>query len=635
MPLRIAVASRLFSALDRKANIFEGWSDLVFLRSIILLAGLSVLAPAPTSAAVPGPTPIDLQDLTAWQGREVTTLDLKGLPEHLLDAARRGLALTPRRKIVSRRLATLTTRTATADVRRLRLLLARRGYPDAEISVQAEADGRKGVKLTIAIQPGPAVHFRAVTTEGLPLELAAIADSVRAAFAPDRRFDEQALQGTRQALLRSMQRAGFARPQVLITVMRPQPRAADVVFACTPGERFVYEGLKIHGAPSDLAPLVRRTVRLQPGTPYHPRIITDTRHHLRQLQLFRQIRLQADTRDSTTLDLIVDLRPRDMLTAEASVGTFTDNWLVLRGGVTHRNIWKKGRGLFLGASWATYSRHAEFRTWWPALLTARSRTEWHLRHEIHDEDSYRLDKTEVAVSNLFTGRRHTSLRLGVAASQGVLADRSVDPDAFASEVGLQTLLYGILYRDTSDNPLDPARGHRLTIQADWSAPGFWTRTPFSSLRASGSWYVPLGESSVAAMRLDGGAAWPLGKASDLRPDRRWFAGGASSMRGYRRRQLGPLDGDGNPIGGEVRLLAGVEARIAVWSIFKTAVFLDSGQVWRRSGEVDLGDLETAAGIGLLIASPVGPLRLDLARHLGSPASGQPRTLLHFGIGHPF
>ncbi len=578
---------------------------------------------------------IAVGDLAAWQGRRVTELQLPGLPDHLRDSARAGLALTPRRKVLGRQLATLTLRVATADARRLRLLLAHHGYPDAVVTASGEADGPTGVKVAFAVQPRSPVRYGQVAITGLPAELAAVADSIRVALAPGGRFDERQVQEGRQALLRALRREGFARPEVRLAVVRTAPAAADVSFACRPGARFTYRDLLVTGAPDDLQPLVRRTVGLAPGTPYHPGVIADTRRHLRQLQLFRQVRLHADVRDSTTLDLLADLRPRAMLTTEASVGTFTDNWLVVRGGATHRNLWRRGRGLFVGASYATFRRDAEIRTWWPALVTARSRTELRLQHEIQDEESYRLDKTEVALSNLFTAWRYSSLRLGIAVSQGVLADRSADPDAFASEVGLQTLLHGIWYHDTSDNPLEPANGQRLTVQSEWSPPGFWTRSPFVSLRAFGSRYVPLGTGSVLALRLDGGMAWPLGDARDLRPDRRWFAGGASSMRGYRRRQLGPTDSDGQPIGGEVRVLAGAEVRLPVWSLFGAAFFVDSGQVWRRPGDVRARDIEVATGFGVLVGTPVGPLRLDLARNLGAAAAGQSRTLLQFAIGHPF
>ncbi|MDY0109521.1 MAG: BamA/TamA family outer membrane protein [Candidatus Krumholzibacteria bacterium] len=603
-------------------------------RQGLLLACLTLAATA-AAQRVPAPAPIDVQNLARWQGREVTELSMPGCPPHLLDTARNGLALAPRRRLLGRRLATLTMRAATADTRRLQLLLARHGYPAATITASGIADGASGVKLAFAVTVGPVVRYGTIAVTGWPPELAAAADTVRATLPAGDRFDEPAVQRARQELLRALRHAGYARPQVNISVTRRDPTTGDVEFACRAGRRFVYDELKVAGAPDDLVPLVRRTVSLAPGTPYSPQIVADSRRHLRQLELFRQVRLHAEPRDSATVDLMADLRPRAMLTTEASVGTFTDNWLVVKGGVTHRNFWRRGRGLFAGASYATFRRDAELRTCWPGLITARSRTEARLVYEIQDENSYRLDKTELALSNLFTAWRHTSLRLGVVVSHGRLADRSADPDAFAAEVGLQTLLHGIWYRDTSDNPLAPGRGHRLTLQAEWSPPGFWTRAPFSSLRAFGSQYLPLGPDRVLALRLDGAVAWPLGDAADLRPDRRWFAGGTSSMRGYRRRQLGPLDSDLNPIGGEVRVLASAEARWPVWSIFGAALFVDSGQVWRRLADVDARDLETAAGLGLLIGTPVGPVRLDVAHNLTVPEPGQPRTLLQFGIGHPF
>ncbi len=597
-----------------------------------LLAACVVVAVVPAATAR---TPINAATLAPWQGREVSALELPGLPSELRDQAAAGLALAPRRKLVGRQLATLTVRTAEADLRRLQLLLARHGYPDAVIDARGEADGERRVRLTLSVAPGAPVRHGVVVVTGLPDGLMAAADSVRAALASGRRFREQAVLRAREDLLRALRQDGFARPEVTVRTTRPSPSVADLTFACEPGRRFRYRDLVVDGAPDDLVPLVRRTVSLAPGTPYSPAVISDTRRHLRQLQLFRQVRLQADARDSTTLDLVADLRARAMLTSEASVGTFTDNWLAVRAGVTHRNFWRRGRGLYAGASWATYSRDAELRTWWPALVSARSRTELRLRREIQDEDSYRLATSEVALSNLFTTWRHSSLRLGVTFSHGDLDDRSADPRAFVGDVGLQTLLEGIFYHDTSNNPLEPSRGHRLTLQSYWSPPGFWTRSPFASLRAFGSRYRPLGEQTVLAMRLDGAVAWPLGDAPDLRPDRRWFAGGVSTMRGARRRQLGPSDGDGNPIGGEVRLLAGVEARVPVWSLLGVAAFVDGGQVWRRTSDVDLAELEAAAGLGLLVGTPIGPLRLDLARHLGTPSPGQPRTLLQFGIGHPY
>jgi outer membrane translocation and assembly module TamA len=583
---------------------------------------------------------VDVGSLRAWQGRTVSGLTVTGMPDGLDGQARPGLALTPRRKLLSMRRAVLRLDAAEADARRIRLLLAREGYPGARVSATAEADGDEHVRITFTVVPGLPVLYGEIIVTGLPPAAAAAADSARILLPRGGRFRDDRLARVRDDLVLGMLRAGHARPDVAITVARPDSVSCDVTFACTPGPTFVYDQLLIDGAPDDLEPLARKVVGLKPGTPYRPSVAGDARRWLRDLDLFRQIRPRSTVRDSTDLadgvmDLDIDLAPRRMSNAGATVGTFSDNPFVIGAFWSHRNLFSRGRGLGVGGSYATHLKELESRAWWPALLTPRSRAQLRLRYEIQDEDSYRLDKTSVELSNLFRPWRHSSLRLGVTVSNGVLDNRSADDEAFVSDVGLQTVLGAMWYNDTSDNPLNPQTGHRLTLQTDWSPPGFWTEQPFASLRAFGSRYVPLGGRRVLALRLDGAVAWPLGDAVDLTPDRRWYAGGTSSMRGYRRRRLGPLDSDGNPIGGEVRILAGAEVRVPLVSIVGMAFFVDSGQVWARRGDAELGDLAVAGGAGLLLGTPVGPVRLDAAYNLVSPAPGEPDLVVHFAIGHPF
>jgi len=588
-----------------------------------------------TTAGMAHADAIDVSALAAWRGRPVSALELSGLPADLAGRARSGLALVPRRKLLSVRKTRLDLRLAAADASRLRLLLARNGYPEAQVAGRGEADGDDDVKVTFTVSVGPAVSYGALAIPGLPAGLAAAADSARIQLPVGARFRDDAVDAVRAALILVLHRAGYAHPQIEVSVTRRADFICDLVFACSPGPLFAYDALRIDGAPPDLEPLARRVVALRPGTPYSPRVAADARRYLRDLDLFRQIRLRSVPRDSSTLDLSAELVPRRMLTALVSVGTFTDNPIVARAYLIHRNLWRRGRGLAVGGSYATHLQEAEIRSWWHALVSARSRTDLRLRYEIQDEDSYRLDRTEAEVSTLFRPWVHSSLRVGLAVSNGVLDNRSADPSAFESDVGLQTVISAIWYRDTSDNPLTPFSGRRFTLRSDVSVPGFLTDSPFASIRAFGSQYIPLGGRRVLAVRLDAAVAWPLGDAVDLTPDRRWFAGGVSSMRGYERHRLGPLDSAGQPIGGETRLLAGAEARVPIVGIFGAAVFLDSGQVWRYRDETDLGDLAVAGGAGLLVGTPIGPVRFDVAYNLTPPPSGEPRSVFHFAIGHPF
>ena len=82
------------------------------------------------------------------------------------------------------------------------------------------------------------------------------------------------------------------------------------------------------------------------------------------------------------------------------------------------------------------------------------------------------------------------------------------------------------------------------------------------------------------------------------------------------------------------LVAG-ELRVPLMGFLEAALFLDSGQVWARNDGVSASDLETALGGGLVFHTPVGPVRLDLARLIDEPRLDEPRTVFHLAIGHPF
>ncbi len=107
------------------------------------------------------------------------------------------------------------------------------------------------------------------------------------------------------------------------------------------------------------------------------------------------------------------------------------------------------------------------------------------------------------------------------------------------------------------------------------------------------------------------------------------------MRGFKRRKLGPLDEDGASLGGEAKVEGALELRFPIVGRVSGAAFLDVGQAWARRRDVHLEDLEVAIGPGLIVNTPVGPARADLGYRLTSYDNSQPKSVVHFSIGHPF
>jgi outer membrane protein insertion porin family len=153
-------------------------------------------------------------------------------------------------------------------------------------------------------------------------------------------------------------------------------------------------------------------------------------------------------------------------------------------------------------------------------------------------------------------------------------------------------------------------------------------------------YLRLSERGMAlATSLRFGLNQQLEQDSATYPDRLFYLGGVDSLRGFPlwsvipediyRRQL-----DTNiPIsGGDLLLNPRVELRVPVVGIWQTAVFVDSGNLWAVSSEVfDTFRLRYAAGLGVRISTPVGPLALDYGVNLDR-RPGEDFGAVHFSIG---
>ena len=184
------------------------------------------------------------------------------------------------------------------------------------------------------------------------------------------------------------------------------------------------------------------------------------------------------------------------------------------------------------------------------------------------------------------------------------------------------------------------------------------------VRLSGDFrqYTPINPSTVFAWKFIAGVAHPTGQARLVPFDRRFYSGGASSVRGWGLRELGPgratPDSSSSIFGGDIKLEASMELRstllrevfAADWIL---TFFGDAGNVWfgpRNTGDADgrfhltsfYREIGVGGGFGLRLAWEYLILRLDLAYRVHDPAlsgvstrsvRGGPRV--HFGIGHAF
>lgn len=172
-------------------------------------------------------------------------------------------------------------------------------------------------------------------------------------------------------------------------------------------------------------------------------------------------------------------------------------------------------------------------------------------------------------------------------------------------------------------------------------------------------YKQLSRGSVLAYKAILGFVQPVGRADVAPFDRRFYSGGASSVRGWGLRELGPgrtAARDSLITGGDVKLEFSVEARnVILRNVMKadwiSALFVDAGNNWygpKNPGDSDgrfrvdsfYEELGVSAGFGLRLGWEYLIVRFDVAFQINDPAravlsDGFSRPRFHFGIGHAF
>jgi translocation and assembly module TamA len=214
---------------------------------------------------------------------------------------------------------------------------------------------------------------------------------------------------------------------------------------------------------------------------------------------------------------------------------------------------------------------------------------------------------------------------------------AINADGTPIGQNLKLLIYSGLLGfalDRSNDPLNPTRGWRLSAEAD---PTYVTgdRTlPYLKLESQVSGYLPLGadDQTVLAARLKLGSIVG-GDIPDVPADRRFFAGGGGSVRGFAYQGVGTQLADGTPLGGDSLFETSFEVRRHLSGPWGVVGFVDAGSLG-PTFVPDFSQVDVGAGVGVRYDLGFGPLRFDIATPV-TRRKGDPWAELYFSIGQSF
>jgi outer membrane protein assembly factor BamA len=521
------------------------------------------------------------------------------------------------------------------DTERVRGAYEKLGFFAVDVRSRVDHHGEAETAVITVIE-GPRARWK-VEIDGLPPDVP-LARARALIDAPDGApFDYGAYDAAKAPLLRLIEDAGYAHARLdaeVIADRAHQLAIARYVLDAGPSCRF--GTISIAGADGALADAVLARLAFHEGDKYSTAAIASTQEALYRMRRFSSVRVDPDVTGDGAV-----------IAVKIGVAEGTHHELSLGGGLglDPVNYSARGRATYTQTGWpfALSTVGLDLRPAYTILRESCTLSQVldcpgdprvrllgtfsqqdvllpDVRADVETGADYLTVEAYTIVGlharlSLSTplGTPRVVVRAGYLIAVNEFRDIQID-QVTAQRIGVGpsvveriSTLNQSLVVDLRDHPIEPTLGAyaELRITEGLLLGGEYRYTQVTpELRG----YAPLG-SLVLAARLRAGQIF-----GDVPPTERYFAGGASSHRGYPERQLSPFGlgpkGEQLVIGGAAMFETGLELRAPIGFAHLGAVaFLDGGNVTETPSQLSVDDLHWAVGLGLrwlgLELGPVG------------------------------
>ena len=577
-------------------------------------------------------------------------------------------------------------------------------------ATRLQIDARRGVvDVELQLREGPRTLVESIVFEGNAAASSAEL-ATRLEIAPGQPLSLSAVERTRVAVLALYAHRGhaYARVDDLEEFSDDRTRAS-LRFRVEEGPQVRISRLLITGNKRTLTDVVKRTLTVKPGDIYDPVEVARSQSTLLRLGVFRSVALRLNDAEvpEASKDLTVELVERPWQTLSQGVGfSLADG---PRASVEFSRPNLAGRALELTARTKVNYPLATFR---PDLegkkpqdrIEGRVEVGLHagqiqyvpfnagLRLDVIAERLHRRAYDLARVSAVPTFDLPITSRIDLTLQYEFEVDnirKSTDSSITPTQGDLEQLRFpdGVttlqsirpsLSFDFRDNSAHPRSGWYASATADFVdslgqpgkhilfglLPGSDVHTYMLKLSGVLSGYLPIGAQSVFALSLRGGQVFPLDSSSVTIGPKRFFMGGAASMRGYAEDEMIPEDlraglvnqvrscagsisglacspqasrflGDNPPPseGGQAFALLKAELRVPLGGSLEAGLFTDIGNLWLDPSKLRLSAVRVNAGFGLRFTTPIGPVVLDFGFNVAPDSRLDERLMApHFSIG---
>jgi outer membrane protein insertion porin family/translocation and assembly module TamA len=591
------------------------------------------------------------------------------------------------------------------DVQRLETLYRRRGFPDVKVDTLVRTIRTGVIEVTFRIVEGQPMRVTALSLRGVERDTAAQVALRDFPLRVGGVFDRGALEAGRDTILRRLRNLGWPQAEALLAyTTNTVARTADVEVTVVPGTRARIGAIAIRvetagtGRRRVSDHTIRRTMSLRTGDWYSARAIIDAQRNLYQTDVFQRVELQPDTVQppgDSTVNLVARLVEGDAWAARGGFGWATLDCFRMQGSLTDRDFLPYAQRLELTARVSKIGIGSPLDGA-PSMCQGQARTDPYSKTlnyytAMTIRQPVRANQTRVptltvfsstlseyraflrrapiggalSVSNPFALREANSLP-STLTYQVELGRTEAEPAFYCAVFNacdsdsrnflqrnsrLAALEYSVV-RERVNNALRPTGGSTLRLGVRYASTilGSDKSQQFKRGTADATWYHDVGNGATLVAHVRGGLVFGGGTNPTLNgfipPQERLYAGGPTTVRGFRQNELGPavyiVNGyrsvteagqifyradSGSiaervvPTGGNALFVANLELQLpspVLPRLLQWAVFTDAGRLWNRAGSLqgstvveDGAAIKVTPGMGVRITSPFGTIHVDL------------------------
>jgi outer membrane protein insertion porin family len=516
-----------------------------------------------------------------------------------------------------------------ADIEKLRSFYMNQGYLEFNVeSTQVSiSPDKQDVYITINVSEGERYQVSSIKLAG---DFALPEDELKklVKVKPGDVFSREKLNETTKAISDRLGNEGYAFANVNAApeLDKEKRQVAFTVFI-DPGKRVYVRRINVTGNTKTRDEVVRREVRQMEGGWYDGERVTASKERVDRLGYFSEVSVETPavqgTADQVDVNLNVTEKPTGNLML--GMGTSSTDKVILSGSISQNNFMGSGNNVAIQVNSAKSQRTYVLSYTNPYFTIDGVSQGFDVYHRTVDTSSTELAFYKSASSGGgirfgFPISEKQSLGVGIGIDSTDISVFDSSPNVYKRYVqkfGNRNLSLPLTLNwasDSKDSFFFPTKGTFQKAGIEIALPGGdlqYYRTNYQLQH-----FVPLNPKFTLMLNGEVGYANNYGSTSDLPFFKNFYAGGVSSVRGYKASSLGPIDTTGGTVerlGGNRRVVGNAELMWALPGMeksFRVGLFFDAGQVYGKGEKLNLGDLRYSSGISAAWISPIGPLKFS-------------------------